>query len=116
MEENTQPPISNDKAAFWVKTYEDWKASGEGQREFCLKRNISYTQFGYWRSKLKKEKQSLTALPSHFIPVKIRPNSLGSNDEQTLKIALPSNILLSVPPHLSSTQLELIVKLTGGQW
>jgi hypothetical protein len=40
------------REAFWQQHLFDWQGSGLSGAAFCLRQNLSYHQFTYWRRKL----------------------------------------------------------------
>ncbi len=43
----------------WETIFADWKCSGLSQRNYCQKKKLVYSQFMYWRGRLKKKKPQL---------------------------------------------------------
>ena len=35
----------------WYDVIRDWESTGFTQQEFCVKENLQYKEFNYWRSK-----------------------------------------------------------------
>lgn len=42
------------RAVYWRKQIEAWRASNLSQHDFCKRRSLSYSQFQYWRHKLRR--------------------------------------------------------------
>ena len=38
----------------WMRLMDEHKASGLTQREFCQRRQLAYSTFGYWRKQLRQ--------------------------------------------------------------
>ena len=43
------------KAREWSGIFADWQKSGESQRGYCRRKEISLSAFGYWHRKLKRD-------------------------------------------------------------
>lgn len=41
-----------EKQGHWKQVIRNWKESGQSQKKFCLQRDIPYSVFRYWRSKM----------------------------------------------------------------
>ncbi|VAW56481.1 hypothetical protein MNBD_GAMMA07-601, partial [hydrothermal vent metagenome] len=52
----TAPSTPIDKQALWTDRMAAWEVSGLSQPRFCEQNNISYSAFGYWRTRLKNKK------------------------------------------------------------
>jgi hypothetical protein len=48
------------REAFWQQHLFDWQGSGLSGAAFCLRQNLSYHQFTYWRRKLVEGSASKT--------------------------------------------------------
>ncbi len=89
----TTPSMSINKQALWSERVAAWEASELSQPRFCEQNNISYSAFGYWRTRLKKQKPiEPSAEPRHFLPVNIKNHD---NRSLILKINALHSIELS---------------------
>jgi len=87
-----------------------WEASGLSQPRFCEQNNISYSAFGYWRTRLKNKKSvEQPAEPCHFLPVNIKNND---NNALTLKINNVHSVDLS--PGFDAILLAQIIQAIHG--
>ncbi len=78
----TSIPIN--KHALWSERMAAWEASELSQPRFCEQNNISYSAFGYWRTRLKNNKSiEKVTEPCRFLPVNIKNHD---NASLTLKI------------------------------
>jgi hypothetical protein len=57
------------KRALWSGRIEQWKRSGETQREFCAARSIALSSFRWWRARLGTDKISRQEAQSLFVPL-----------------------------------------------
>lgn len=93
-----------DKVSYWRKMISDWEQSDLSQPDFCKKHDISYVQFGYWRTKFNKRQR---VEPNKFIPIKVNTEIVTSGK---------SILTLNIAPHVSLTvnheaQIDLAAKL-----
>ena len=61
----------NAKRALWSGRIEQWKRSGETQREFCAMRSIALSTFQWWRARLGTGKVSRQEAQSLFVPLPV---------------------------------------------
>ena len=66
-------PIS--KHQYWTQQIAAWKNSGQSQQAFCTEQQLTYSQFIYWRSRLKQDKPLSTAVT--FLPVQRKKTMAG---------------------------------------
>lgn len=50
MEQNEKTTLEH-----WTNIFAEWRKSGESQRGFCRRKDISYSAFGYWRKKVDRK-------------------------------------------------------------
>lgn len=88
------------KQEHWVAHIEGWQQSGLTQPDYCKQKNISYAQFGYWRTRLNRE----VTPDRKLIPATlIQPSALAS-------LYLPAGIRLDVPSHTLADILPVIYR------
>ena len=106
----------------WQQHVEQWQASGLSQPKFCEQNNLSYTQFKYFRNRLRdvdyanniiatQPKSQALSMPA-FEPIHIKPATPSASPEiAPIKIILPSGLQMecaaSLPPH----QLKAIIEV-----
>ncbi len=83
-----------EKQAYWAAHIEGWQQSELTQPDYCQQQNISYVQFGYWRTRLNRNMRSEVQSDPKLIPVNIT-TPLSS----TVSLYLPEGIRLDVPSH-----------------
>ena len=106
--DNSNEP-AKDKASYWSSVMDDWEGSNESQQKYCAKRNISFPQFGYWRSQLKRgKKKTATAM----FPVQIA-RTLSRIQTADIQIKLPNGIELTLPENFSEQSLSQLLRLLG---
>jgi hypothetical protein len=69
---------------FWKPHIENWNRSGLTQVEYCRQNHLNRHTFGYWKSKLNKEK-----VFRQLLPVSIKP------DINPAPYSFPSGVSLS---------------------
>ena len=63
MAEQTRQERNLKKRQFWISHFESWKDSGLSQVDYCRQKDLSRTQFTYWKCKLSKKTDSATFAP-----------------------------------------------------
>ncbi len=58
----SEPLSSQKESPDWKAIFADWERSGLNQRNYCQKKKLVYSQFMYWRGRLKKKKPQLIPL------------------------------------------------------
>lgn len=93
---------NNSRRQEMFKIVEEYRQSGQTQKEFCQQRGLSLFQFKYWLQKYRKEESRDNAF------IRLKPgnaNSLGS-----YRIDLPNGIII----HLNGSEsLKLISEIIG---
>lgn len=93
---------STEKGALWQTHIHAWKESGLSQRAFCHQNQLSYSTFGYWRTRLNRISRDRRKL----IPVALTAPA-------TLNIYLPSGVRIETPAHLLGQLLPLLQTNSG---
>lgn len=76
----------------WRSHIEAWEATGLSQMGYCRANDLSYSQFIYWRRKLRPPEQSSPAQgPGGFVPV---THALPAMSQEGLTVALPNGVEL----------------------
>ncbi len=88
------------KHDFWKRHIESWRHSQLTQQAYCTQHNISFANFGYWRTRLKRKPES----GSKLIPVRL------ANSSTSISIFLPAGIRLEVPAHVLADVLPLVCR------
>ena len=83
----------NDKQTLWSNHISAWQASEHSQVAYCEQNNLSYSAFGYWRTRLKKEDkaQKDPAKAIRFASIKVKSDrqshfTLKINDRHSIEI------------------------------
>jgi len=77
---------------YWRSHIEAWEATGQSQLAYCKANDLSYSQFIYWRRKLRPPEQtSLTHGQGGFVPV---THALPAMPQEGLTVALPNGVEL----------------------
>lgn len=92
----------------WLNIVAEWERSGEKQSVFCKTRNITYSTFIYWHTRLKK-KEKPTHKSNAFAAIKTMPTAATS----AFKINLPNGIYFTVPSTFDKASLKSIFELLG---
>ena len=92
---------TEEKLTYWQQHIDSWKNSGLSQQNYCKQNELTFSSFGYWRGRLKKNQ----AASGKLIPVSISRASL-------INIYLPSGVRIETPAHGLA---EILLLLTGGE-
>jgi len=91
----------------WEGLIAEWECSDLNQPDFCQSKNISYTSFSYWRTKLLKAK----GVGADFLPAKVSPPNFTSPSVPSLTLRLPNGFQLSIHNHINKALLSDVFKL-----
>ena len=115
-EDRSMPALlETNKNDFWLKHIEVWDNGTLSQHTYCSENNLSFSQFAYWRRRLKnKETKVIKANPKPSKEwIALTPRELNkSTASQTVLIELPG-YKLTVPLAASHSELSLLFKLLG---
>ena len=110
--ESVTEPSSVDKASYWSIIMDEWESSHTSQQAFCTSKNISFAQFGYWRSRLGRGKKHVPSKPSkELVPVKIMHSSPMVS--QGIHIKLPTGLHIAISDGCSVDTIKVTLKLLG---
>ncbi len=94
-----------EKQMHWAAHIEGWQQSELTQPDYCKQQNISYVQFGYWRTRLNRKASPEPQSDTKLIPVKIT-TPLSS----TVNLYLPEGIRLDIPAHSLEGILPIVYR------
>lgn len=86
---------------YWLNHYQQFKAAGITQREYCRKNDLGYWTFNKWKREFDQKDSSTSLQP---LPIKYNL-SLAENFE----IVLPGNIRITIPENFSEQTLSKIL-------
>lgn len=79
------------RADYWRAHIEAWRASGQSQRSYCLANGLGYSNFLYWRRRLRSGHQTHRhGRGAGFVPVAYAVSASGEG----LLVALPNGVEL----------------------
>lgn len=95
---------------------ERWEHSGQSQRAFADQEGVSYSQFLYWRRRLRQapvvKRRKRRAAPVVLTPVRIIPDARLST--AGFELRTPGGLTVSVPPGFDELELRrLLDSLVG---
>jgi len=96
---------SEQKSDFWQRHIDACRHSQLTQRGYCAQNNLSFSNFGYWRTRLKRK----ACKGSKFIPVTL------STTAMSVSVYLPGGIRLEVPAHVLPELLPAVCRLMQEQ-
>lgn len=85
---------------FWRSHIDQWGSSGLTQTEYCRQNEISRDRFTYWKTKFKKQNQSVEFVQ---LPVPLHCNSAG------LKLNIGQGLQIEIPDDFVSETLEKVL-------
>jgi len=91
---------SENKHDFWQRHIEAWSQSKLSQKAYCTQQALSFSSFGYWRTRLNRK----TEVRGKFIPVNVPSVSASVN------VFLPAGVRLEFPAHILPEVLPVIVR------
>jgi hypothetical protein len=96
----------------WRVVLTDCKKSGMPQREYCLTKNLSYSTFSYWRTKINKiDSPTDDETEAPFVR-----RTLPSMNSSTYILEWPDGMRLKIPSHLSRENVtDLINRLRAAR-
>jgi len=107
MQELNQAESKHLTKADWKGIFDEWKASGMRQQQFCETKGIKLHTFSYWRSQLAGKKKQT----SSFQAANVKPSSKAFSVEQPLNLRLPNGISLTIPPTADKVLLKNLFEL-----
>jgi len=94
---------------YWQQLSDEWQGSKQPQKVFCEQRQISYSQFGYWRNLLIKRgivKRTDSNAPYRrsvmpgFVKVgAVLERQLAKPMMDCIELTLPYGITIRIPAH-----------------
>ena len=96
------------RATYWRKQIEAWHASNLSQHDFCKRRSLSYSQFQYWRRKLRQTSAAGDGAIRRSGFVAVQPQRMEETAELT--VVLPNGVELR---GVHDGNLALVERLVG---
>jgi len=93
----------------WAGTVEEWKGSGLSQKEFCRRKGIAFSTYGYWQKRLREtgwKKKPALAETGGFKPVHVIENKSSSAE---MEIILRSGVRIAVKEKFDPGVLRAVV-------
>jgi len=91
---------SAQKRDVWQRHIEGWRQSNLSQKAYCQQQDLSFTSFGYWRTRLNRNTDSR----GQFIPMSFA----GASSSVT--VFLPTGVRLEFPIHALAEVLPVIAR------
>lgn len=71
------------KREYYARLIEEWKASGEPQKEFCARKGVKLSTYAYWSARLNRERSDeCRSLIEVHPAVRTEPSTTCSSDPQ----------------------------------
>jgi len=99
----------------WQRYIDTWASSGEKQKTFCTRHQLSYIKFGYWRNKLKKKHSKNQG--ARFQPVQIKPKKpIHCKRVAPIEVILPNGIQMWIDHDVKEELLKVVLNvLSAGE-
>lgn len=107
MQESNQGESKRLTKADWKAIFDEWKASGMRQQQFCETKGIKLHTFSYWRSQLVEKKKQI----SSFHAVNVKSTSKALSVTQPVSLRLPNGISLTIPATADKVLLKNLFEL-----
>jgi hypothetical protein len=94
----------------WSKRVQEQEKSELSLKVFCAQKNLSLSQFKYYRGMIRRQKSHTHHTAAKFAPVKIRNKDSvpGSGD---IKLSLPNGFQCTFPMTLESTRIKELIRI-----
>ncbi len=69
--------VDSERVNFWNAHWAAWQSSGLSQRAYCHQHGLSYSAFGYWRSRVRG---AAVAPPPAFVPVLVEAPAVKAEE------------------------------------
>ena len=99
----------NSKFEHWKQVTEQWRQSGQTQKEFCKEHEIKFTTLTYWLGKIKKAERSDS--PVKDLVCISMPASLDTTPGIILEI--DNRYRITLPSEFSTESLKQILAVIG---
>lgn len=109
---------TSERKAYWDRIIQDWRDSGCSKKEFCQRKEISYSNFLYWRRKEKDTGEVLYDTP-HAVEVSstlrhTRPSFIMEFESNGIMVAVAgTDATVTVSGRINLEQLERIMAACG---
>ncbi|WP_086134638.1 IS66 family insertion sequence element accessory protein TnpA [Methylocaldum sp. SAD2] len=112
--------IDDERLAFWRRHWAAWQSSGLSQRAYCQQPGLSFSAFGYWRSRVK---DSATSPAPAFVPVRVEtaareasgvtetPIPIHADTGSSVEIRLAHGRTIRVQPGFDEALLARVIRV-----
>src|SRR5688500_313547 len=97
------------KRARWQELIKAYAKSGLSQKEFCRQHQLVLSQFAYYHSLLKIDKENKPETLSNIVTVKFNKNEPSVSTE--VRIVLPNGFQCYLPAHLDAVQIKQLLSV-----
>lgn len=91
------------KVAFWQMHIAAWRCSGDGQRAYCARNELSASNFRYWLRRLSHEPSTPALLPVLRVPALSPTSSAG------VQLRSPGGWVISLPSPIEPSALQALL-------
>ncbi len=112
--------IDDERLAFWRRHWAAWQSSGLSQRAYCQQQGVSFSAFGYWRSRVKDRATSPAPV---FVPVRVealareasgvtaKPTPIHATPGNGVEIRLAHGRTIHVRPGFDEALLARVIRV-----
>ena len=100
----------------WKRLVSEYESSGESQKEFVARHDLSLNTFHFWLYKLRKLKNSESESPRRFVPVEVIASAASSTRGATtdaIELLLRSGTAMRVPVGTNVRYLAELLSALG---
>jgi len=98
------------KELFWSKHIKLWEESGLRQADYCRQKDLSRTQFTYWKCKLAKKTGPVTFVP---VPEKALRSQIPDSKQGSLKLNINNIYQIEICEGFSPDTLSTLIRTLG---
>jgi hypothetical protein len=95
------------KRASWKQHIENWRSSGQTQRDYCCQHELRPYQFTYWKKRFIQTDTGIT-----FVPIKIRrsvQSASGMCSSSALRLNVGRDLQIEIGPDFDPQLLRRLV-------
>lgn len=106
---------SNLDQTYWKNIVNEFQESNLPQKEWCTKKNVSYTKFKYWKQKFYKEIKETPVKTSTIENkesnwISIKTEEITEFEESHIKLTI-GKVNIETTPNFNEKHLEKLIKV-----
>ncbi len=97
--------MATSKLDKWKELITEWQESGKTRKEFCLEKDLTIANFGYWRTRINKLESIQVAEKEGFVQC-----NLSSFSTKGFTIEWPDGMRISFPANIKFQEFTALVR------